>query len=653
MYPTLSNQAWKPKTSVKLRFALAQGVFIAAIITLLAVTLYVPVRQRLVSITDNSYKILVNNLAASVFNEYSQGNSKEVINSVRRVEGQQGVKYVMVIDKDNTVFYDSITGDDSLQGKEYSDPLTNEVKKGDTAVGKVTRANTVYYNYVAPFISQNQVLYTIRLGVDQQVIDGEFNRLARLFIYLGITGILIGIIISYLLVSRMTRPIIALTESALAIRAGNLNAYPDIETNDELEQLSREFQQMVEKLKQFYFQEYNQKKQAVDARKQLEAVNNRLKELDRQKTDFLNAASHQLRTPLSVIHWSLSLIVEEAEQLHIPDQERELLTESLKSTKRMVDLVNDLLDLSRMEQGRKQLDWQLGNFGVVCADLVKALQPLAKNKNLELSYEQQGTIPDSFLDPKAFYQVVNNFVDNAIKYTKEGFVRVTCRQPDQGHVEIRINDSGIGMNEEERARLFTRFSRGEEASKMFANGSGLGMFVAHEILRQHHGEIQVESEKGKGTAFIMTVPLHQTAPEQAVPKDAVEQAKEESKGTPASAVPAGDMSQQAEIARPQEFREPEPSKQEAPKPELPKPEPAPVSAPEPKAAPVAQAMPPMAPLPPRTDQPSVSEIAAEAAAKEMSPAETTAAPTELKPEPAPEEPKVSKPRKRKRGAHAK
>ncbi len=540
MYPTLSQQAWKPKTSVKIRFALAQGAFIAAIITLLAVTLYVPVRQRLVSITDNSYKILVNNLASSIFSPYFAGNTKDVINAVRRVEGQQGVKYVMVLDKDNRVYYDSVTGDTSLQGQVYSDSLTSQVTRGDTAVGKVLRDSVLYYNYVAPFISEDKVAYTIRLGVDQQVIDGEFNRFASLFIYLGVAGILIGVIASYMLAARLTRPIIALTESALAIRAGNLNAYPNITTNDELEQLSHEFQRMVEKLKQFYFQEYSQKKQAVDQKKRLEEVNNRLKELDRQKTDFLNAASHQLRTPLSVIHWSLSLIVEESEKLHIPDQEKELLTESLKSTKRMVDLVNDLLDLSRMEQGRKQLSWAKGNYGQVCDELVRALQPLAHNKNLTLTYEQQGEIPDSFLDAKAFYQVVNNFVDNAVKYTKEGFVKLSCAKEGEDRIVMKISDSGIGMNDEERARLFTRFSRGEEASKMFANGSGLGMFVAHEILRQHGGDVTVESEKGKGTTFILSVPIYQEEPKRVEAPDAVPL--------------IDDKNQQADIARTSESR---------------------------------------------------------------------------------------------------
>ncbi|MBU6388946.1 HAMP domain-containing protein [Patescibacteria group bacterium] len=512
MRSDLFEQVWKPKNSVKIRFALSQGAFIAVIIALLAVILYFPVRQRLVTITDNSYRILADNLSSSIYNSYVSQNRQDVVNAVRRVEGQQGVKYVIVTDKNNVVYYDTLTGPQSLQGKVFTDSLTSQVSRGDLAVGKVQRNGVTYYNYVSPFISQNQVLYTVRLGIDQEIIDGEFNRLADLFIYLGAFGIFLGVIASYLLAARLTKPIIMLTESALAIRAGNLNAYPSISTNDELEQLSREFQNMVEKLKQYYFQEFNQKKQALDAKKRLEEINNRLNELDRQKSDFLNAASHQLRTPLSIIHWSLSLIVEEAPHMNLPAQQLELLEESLKSTKRMVDLVNDLLDISRIEQGRKEMTWAKGNFGSVCSQLVKSLEVLAAKKNLRLTYQQIGEIPDSYLDEKNFYQVVNNFVDNAIKYTAEGEVKVSCEKTGDS-VVVKVADTGIGMTQEEKDRLFvTRFNRGDEASKMFANGTGLGMYVAHEILTQHGGSVKVESEKGKGTTFILTVPFYADDP---------------------------------------------------------------------------------------------------------------------------------------------
>jgi signal transduction histidine kinase len=505
---------WKPKTSVKVRFALAQGIFITLIIGLLAATLYFTVRPRLVSTIDNSYKILVNNLAASIFTTFQNGNEPEVVKALQKVEGQQGVQYVLLTDKDNVVYYDSFSGDKSIKGKAYTDNLTSQLQESqDTVVGKVDRDGVTYYNYAFPFVAGNQVVYTIRLGVDQQVVEGEFNRLSRLFLYLGTFGIMLGIISAYFLTSRLTRPIIALTESALAIRAGNLNAYASISTNDELEQLSREFQGMVEKLKQFYFQEYHQKKEALVSKKRLEEINNRLKELDRQKTDFLNTASHQLRTPLSVIHWSLSMIVDEAPHMKLPKEQMELLAESLKSTKRMVDMVNDLLDISRIEQGRKELNWALGNYGKVCKDLVDALQPLAKNKNLVLSYEEKTPVPDSFLDAQAYYQVVNNFVDNAIKYTVQGFVQVSAAKANDT-IEVRIQDSGIGMDDEEKQNLFTRFARGKEASKLFANGSGLGMYVAQTILRQHGGNITVESEKGKGTTFILSMPIYTEPPKQ-------------------------------------------------------------------------------------------------------------------------------------------
>ena len=427
MYAAFSDQVWKPKTSVKIRFAVAQGFFIAVIVGLLAATLYFTVRPRLVSTIDNSYKILVNNLAASIFSTFQAGDEKGVVTALEKVEGQQGVQYILLTDKDNKVYYDSVPGSGGLKGKVYTDNLTDQLSQTrDTVVGTVTRNGVSYYNYDFPFIANNQVVYTIHLGVDQSTVDGEFNRLAQLFIYLGTFAIFLGIIAAYALTSRLTKPIIALTESALAIRAGNLNAYPNINTHDELEQLSREFQGMVEKLKQFYFQEYHQKKEALDSKKRLEEINTRLEDLDKQKTDFLNTASHQLRTPLSIIHWSLSMIMEESGHLNIPPEQLELLEESLKSTKRMVDMVNDLLDISRIEQGRKELNWAMANYGKVCQDLVGALQPLAQRKNLKLSYEELSPIPDSYLDAQAYYQVVNNFVDNAVKYTVEGRVKVTA-----------------------------------------------------------------------------------------------------------------------------------------------------------------------------------------------------------------------------------
>lgn len=529
MYSSFAEQVWKPRGSVRLRFALAQGFFVSVIIGLLAVTLFYTVRPRFVKITDGSYKILVNNLIASIYPSFEANRPDEVRKALQRVEGQQGVKYVLLVDKDNKVYYDSFSGEFSLKGKEVNDVLTQQVTQTrDTVVGKVTRQDAegktiTYYNYVAAFFNKDVPAYTLRLGVEEEEIDGQFNRLAELFIYLGLFGVFVGIISAYFLTSRLTRPIIALTESALAIRAGNLNAYPDIQTNDELEQLSREFQGMVEKLKQFYFQEYKQKNEAITAKKRVEEVNQQLKELDRQKTDFLNTASHQLRTPLSIIHWSLSLIVDDLANKGdvLPPDHRELMDEALKSTKRMVDMVNDLLDISRIEQGRKELNWEQGNFGKVCRDLVTALQPLALNKSLELSYEERTQIPDSYLDAKAFYEVINNFVDNAIKYTKEGFVRVSIESDDE--IRITIQDSGIGMTDEEKSRLFTRFARGEEASKLFANGSGLGMFVAQSILKQHGGSITVESEKGKGTAFTLHLPIFTEKP-------AVEAKKESTPG---------------------------------------------------------------------------------------------------------------------------
>lgn len=538
MYSTLTRQVWKPKGSVKLRFAVMQGFFIAMVVSLLALTLYFTAQNRLISISNQSYAILAENLAASVYPAYVNDKRQDIVNAIRSVEKQVGVKYVLLLQQNGTVYYDTYSGDQSMEGTMFPpDSLSKIAEKGDTAFGKVIRDGTSYYNFVAPFSTAEAGL-TIRLGIDQEAIDGQFNRLAQLFIYMAVFSTVLGIFASYLLASRLTRPIIKLTESALAIRAGNLNAYPDIHTDDELEQLSREFQNMVEKLKQFYFQEFTQKKQALEAKKRLEEINERLKVLDRQKTDFLNAASHQLRTPLSVIHWSLAMMVDSPQAKNLPKEQYDMLQESLGSTKRMVDLVNQLLDISRIEQGRREMNWGKANFGAVCAQLTQALKILAENKHLELSYSQVGEIPDSFFDERAFYQIINNFVDNAIKYTAQGYVRVTAEKVDNS-VHVRVSDSGIGMSDEEKKRLFTRFTRGDEAQKMFPNGSGLGMYVAQSLLKQHGGSIEVESQKGLGTTFTLILPIYDSPPHQLADEVVEKEAKDKLEGTLQKETPVG------------------------------------------------------------------------------------------------------------------
>jgi len=504
---------WHPRKSVRIRFALVQAGFVAVVIVLLASALYVPVKRRFSSVTNGSYETLAYTLAPSLYDAV-QANDRAVMASVvYRVEIQRGVRYVLVTDPSGKVIFDSQTGPDSVEGKTVSTQGIDSLKlqKGDVQTISSTRFGQEMYEYTVPFIVSNKPYYVVRIGVEASLLDGEFTRLSSLFLNLGAIAVVLGAIFAYITTGRLTKPITALTESALAIRAGNLNAYPQVTTNDELEQLAREFKGMVDRLKDFYFKEYTQKEKALVAQSQLQQANERLQLLDRQKTDFMNAASHQLRTPLSVIHWSLSLIVEEAENLTLSADQKQLLTESLSSTKRMVDLVNDLLNISRIEQGRQTLDFAQNNVGKLLNELVGALQPLAMKKNISLSLGEIPAIPDSFFDEKLLYQAFNNFIDNAIKYTPQGGVQVSASVAGN-EVNVHVQDTGIGMTEAEQKDLFTRFSRGDEAQKLFPNGSGLGMYVAKSIIERHGGRISLASEKGKGTTFTLTIPLYQQKP---------------------------------------------------------------------------------------------------------------------------------------------
>jgi signal transduction histidine kinase len=489
----------------------AQAVVLIGVVILLASALYLPIQRYVASITEGAYQLLTGSVASSITTSMKSGDAPATREILRGAAGQTDVGFLQVTDSQSRILFDTFS-EKSQVGEQLSDALTASVTSGGTASALTTRDDVQYRTFAVPHLESGTLSYAVRLSVPSSVIDSKFTEVTRFFILIAVIGCVIGTLAAYLLASRLTRPITRMTESALAIRSGNLTAYATITTRDELEQLNREFQRMVERLKSYFLAEYEQKKQALVANAKLEEANKQLSEVNEQKTQFLNAASHQLRTPLSVIHWSLSMLAEESTKYaQMTGDEREMLVEALGSTKKMVDLVNDLLDLSRIEQGSRAAEWQLGNAGTVATELVHALQPLATQKNLQLSIDIPTPIPDSYIDSKALYQIYNNFVDNAIKYTAQGMVRVQVRIMDN-HVVALIQDTGIGMTPDEQSRLFTRFSRGSEASKMFANGTGLGMSVAKSLLELMGGTIQIQSEQGRGSLFAIAIPLHTVPP---------------------------------------------------------------------------------------------------------------------------------------------
>jgi len=242
--------------------------------------------------------------------------------------------------------------------------------------------------------------------------------------------------------------------------------------------------------------------------KELAMANAKLQELDQMKTDFISIASHQLRTPLTAIKGYSSMILEGTygdTSLKI----KGAVDKIFQSAQRLIYIVNDLLDISRIEQGRFQPVLEEVKIANVLRDVVEELKPNAQKKNLDLSFDV--SVDDAEVkikvDPSKIRQVLTNLVDNAIKYTEQGYVKAEIKK-NGGSLLISVADSGAGISLETLSNLFQKFTRAKNVAKLHTDGSGLGLYIAKQIIDAHNGKIWAESAgEGQGSCFCVELPM--------------------------------------------------------------------------------------------------------------------------------------------------
>jgi signal transduction histidine kinase len=238
---------------------------------------------------------------------------------------------------------------------------------------------------------------------------------------------------------------------------------------------------------------------------ELEKKNDQLRELDKAKDEFISMASHQLRTPLTAIKGYLSMLLE-GDAGEIKVSQYDFVNEAYQGANRMVGLINDLLNVSRMETGRFFLEPTEVNMEKVAEEEVKQLLNHAKEKKLKLSLKIKGKTPHVMVDETKIRQVMMNFIDNAVYYTTEGSVTVTLEH-DKNDVIFKVTDTGIGVPKEAQKNLFTKFYRADNARHVRPDGTGLGIYLAKRVMDDHHGELIFHSEEGKGSVFGFKLPI--------------------------------------------------------------------------------------------------------------------------------------------------
>lgn len=242
----------------------------------------------------------------------------------------------------------------------------------------------------------------------------------------------------------------------------------------------------------------------------LREANSRLAQLDKAKSEFLSIASHQLYTPLTAIKGYLSMI-QEGDYGKLSQKQNKVMDILYASSERLIELIKNLLDVSRIESGRLELSLESVDLNKTVKELVTELSPNARKKQLQLNLlGSTEEMPHVVADAQRIRQVLLNLVDNAIKYTNKGKVDVKLAREGE-MVVFSVCDTGKGISAEEINRLFTKFTRVGGAEKYNTDGSGLGLYVARKIVREHHGEIMVDSPGlGRGSMFLIKLPSEGT-----------------------------------------------------------------------------------------------------------------------------------------------
>ncbi|KKM70620.1 hypothetical protein LCGC14_1438870, partial [marine sediment metagenome] len=229
------------------------------------------------------------------------------------------------------------------------------------------------------------------------------------------------------------------------------------------------------------------------------------KRIEQMKSDFVSLTSHELRTPLTSIRGYVDLILD-GDAGGISKEQREFLGIVSQNTQRLETLINDVLDIEKIESGRIKMRQEKVNFSEIVEDCVNTFKVMAKSKGLKLEKEIKATQIDVLGDSDRLSQVFSNLLSDAIKYTKEGRVKVTVQVKGK-FVSVTVEDTGIGMSQEDLSRIFTGFFRSDNSYVRKTTGTGLGLSIAKATIEKHNGDIRVESKLGVGTKFEVILPL--------------------------------------------------------------------------------------------------------------------------------------------------
>ncbi len=363
----------------------------------------------------------------------------------------------------------------------------------------------------APQGVKGDLAYVLKITNSDALMKADLNWNLAILAAMAIVTAFALVVASWFIIRYViAKPVKHLQEVSEAISRGEMDQRADIQTRDEFEALGAAFNKMVRHLVDLQA-EAKQANTELDRKvDELAQTNMRLYEMNRLKSDFLATVSHELRTPLnSIIGFSDVL----ASLNGLSDKHLRYLQNIQTSGKMLLEMINDILDLAKIEAGKMEIrlaDFRIDHVLVSQCDMAR---PLVEKKNLDLSAEVRPGLPELHQDQSKVQQILNNLLSNAIKFTPDGGrITVRAEPAGPGYFHMVVADTGVGIAEADRTRIFEKFRQGASVSAGDAmtreySGTGLGLSIVKELCKLLGGEIMLDSELGKGSVFTVRLPI--------------------------------------------------------------------------------------------------------------------------------------------------
>jgi len=475
-----------PFRSLRFRLTLWYVLILGFLLTAFSSFLYFTLSRSLYRDVDNKLRSLAELIAsesASPLSKFGFGSVDEALETSLNLKPIG--KFIQVLDESGKIGRKS----DNLKNVQLPISLNTlkNASKGVITFETTRSVGDAQLRIIThPVLEKNHITKIVQVASSLEDVEDALNTLFIILIITVPLALMVASLGGLFLANKALKPVDDVTQTARMITSQNLNQrIKPLKVKDEISRLIDTFNEMISRLDQSF----------------------------RQIKQFSADASHELKTPLTILKGEVEVALRKERK---PDEYEQTLRSNLEEINRMSQIVNDLLVLSKADTGELRLNKQDLDLAEVLNEVVAQLNLMIQSKNLRMETSNPPEGMHILGDPLRMRELFINLIENGIKYTEEGgTIRVTLTKDmsdpggkNGGYARIVVSDTGMGIAQGDQSKIFDRFFRLDKARSRDQGGSGLGLSISKWIVEAHQGKIEVESEIGKGSSFIVRIPLH-------------------------------------------------------------------------------------------------------------------------------------------------